>query len=340
MLRNLSQLIILAMLGCSGGTGHSPPALARIQLEPSVIDLGLIGTQPGQIGKAEFRLMNRGSEILKLLGVKSSCGCTVLQFPSREIRPGDDEVVKVHVDPRNESGAHSAEIVIQTNDPVQPAVSVLVRWTERTAITLVANHLEFGWVKSDETIEADVTLELANQIDPHGLHFESSYPGLKIVHDESSVMKVQNGGNGRQKKIRLVIAARSETGHHSTELRIVSSDRKSFARLPISWRTGPRVEVTPKAIFRSNLRPGSFFECQLFVRAADESSTVVHKVEYDGQCLEYETQPLDASTKAGSIVTFNLQADAAVGIKEHLIRLTIGDSSDEIFVVPVTLVIR
>ncbi|WP_233578724.1 DUF1573 domain-containing protein [Tautonia sociabilis] len=333
-------MIIVAMLGCSGCSGGSAPAIAHVRIEPSVIDLGLIGTQSGHMGKGEFRIMNRGSEILKILGMKSSCGCTVPQLPSMEIGPGDEEVVKVHIDPRNESGSHSSEIVIQTNDPAHPLVTVLVKWIEQSAITFVPNHLDFGWVKSDETIEVDVTLQLADQIDPRGLHIESNYPGLKIVQDRDVVIRASNERSGTLKRVCLELKVGSENGHQATELQVVSSDKQYTARLPISWRTGPPVDVTPKAIFRSDIGPGSFFECRLLVRAADESSIVVRNIEYDGQSLEYEAESLGQSANADWIVTFSLQADPTAGIKEHLVRLAIGDGPDGIIDVPVTLVIR
>jgi len=49
-------------------------------------------------GRCEFKFTNGGKEPLILSNVRSSCGCTVPEWPRQPILPGQSEVIKVKYD--------------------------------------------------------------------------------------------------------------------------------------------------------------------------------------------------------------------------------------------------
>lgn len=49
-------------------------------------------------GKCEFKFTNTGEEPLILSNVRSSCGCTVPEWPRQPILPGQSDVIKVKYD--------------------------------------------------------------------------------------------------------------------------------------------------------------------------------------------------------------------------------------------------
>lgn len=49
-------------------------------------------------GKCEFKFTNTGKEPLILSNVRSSCGCTVPEWPRQPILPGKSDVIKVKYD--------------------------------------------------------------------------------------------------------------------------------------------------------------------------------------------------------------------------------------------------
>ncbi|MBN3034815.1 MAG: DUF1573 domain-containing protein [Bacteroidales bacterium] len=49
-------------------------------------------------GSCEFSFTNKGKEPLILSNVRSSCGCTVPEWPRQPILPGESEVIKVRYD--------------------------------------------------------------------------------------------------------------------------------------------------------------------------------------------------------------------------------------------------
>ena len=67
-----------------------------VEFEKLVHDYGEM-EQHGN-GKCEFKFTNTGKEPLILSNVRSSCGCTVPEWPRQPILPGQSDVIKVKYD--------------------------------------------------------------------------------------------------------------------------------------------------------------------------------------------------------------------------------------------------
>jgi hypothetical protein len=72
------------------------PNAPVIEFDKLVHDYGEI--QQHDNGKCEFKFTNKGKEPLMLSNVRSSCGCTVPEWPRQPILPGQSEVIKVKYD--------------------------------------------------------------------------------------------------------------------------------------------------------------------------------------------------------------------------------------------------
>lgn len=65
-------------------------------------------------GKCEFSFTNTGKEPLILTNVKSSCGCTVPQWPRQPILPGQSEIIKVEYK-TNRVGKINKTVTVMSN---------------------------------------------------------------------------------------------------------------------------------------------------------------------------------------------------------------------------------
>ena len=70
--------------------------------------------------KGKLVLKNKGDELLKILGVSSTCGCTTLKLKERRIQPGDEVDLNFVVDTRGKLGMVEKTITIHSNDPESP----------------------------------------------------------------------------------------------------------------------------------------------------------------------------------------------------------------------------
>ncbi len=70
--------------------------------------------------KGKLVLKNKGDELLKILGVSSTCGCTTLKLKERRIKPGNVVDLDFLVDTRGKLGMVEKTITIHSNDPETP----------------------------------------------------------------------------------------------------------------------------------------------------------------------------------------------------------------------------
>lgn len=70
---------------------------------------------------AEFPLKNAGNKALRISQVRKSCGCTEVEFPERDIAPGDSFMVRATFDAK-QMGTFIKQIGLFSNADEQPFV--------------------------------------------------------------------------------------------------------------------------------------------------------------------------------------------------------------------------
>jgi hypothetical protein len=116
-------LLILLPMGTTQGCGERSapvPMLPAIEVRPKRIDLGDATAAADAAMPVVVRIMNRGLGALQIFSVQSSCGCTVVQRPLDRVEAGREESLRVTVRTGAQPGPKSANLTIETSDPVSP----------------------------------------------------------------------------------------------------------------------------------------------------------------------------------------------------------------------------
>ena len=96
----------------SGVAQEADPNGPIIKFESLTVDYGIV--EKGSDGTREFKFTNDGKAPLKIVNVKSSCGCTIPTYPKGEIMPGESGVINVKYN-TNRAGRFSKSVSIYTN---------------------------------------------------------------------------------------------------------------------------------------------------------------------------------------------------------------------------------
>ena len=112
MLRILT--IALFLFSLSSADSFAEPSLNVEQV------IGEKSVPTGKEIKGKLVLKNKGDELLKILGVSSTCGCTTLKLKERRIQPGDEVDLNFVVDTRGKLGMVEKTITVHSNDPESP----------------------------------------------------------------------------------------------------------------------------------------------------------------------------------------------------------------------------
>ncbi len=116
----MKHVIIALLLGsfvawtaCSDRQGGSSDReKAVIEFRDTLIDYGVLEFSAD--GTCEFKFTNTGKGQLLLKNVKSTCGCTVPEWPSKPVKPGDSASILVSYDTYR-IGSFSKSIYVYSN---------------------------------------------------------------------------------------------------------------------------------------------------------------------------------------------------------------------------------
>jgi len=87
--------------------------LAILHLQDTLFDFGTVNE--GDVVIKEFAFTNTGTAPLLITEAKSTCGCTIPEWPKDIIQPGDSGVVLVKFNTLYRTGAQLKEVTIFAN---------------------------------------------------------------------------------------------------------------------------------------------------------------------------------------------------------------------------------
>lgn len=131
----LSSLICLFLFGCKENTAEETvteglstdlvnnprtmngavqdSSLGKLLFKDTVYDFGKI--KAGKIVSHTFSFVNSGKRDIIINDAKGSCGCTVPEYPTQPIKPGDSGIIKVTFNSEGKHGFNDKNVAIFTN---------------------------------------------------------------------------------------------------------------------------------------------------------------------------------------------------------------------------------
>ena len=76
---------------------------------------------------AQFRYDNKGSKLINIKNVRSSCGCTVASLKKNDVAPGEKGEITATFNLGGRTGTQTKAVTVETDDPEQPSVTLQMR---------------------------------------------------------------------------------------------------------------------------------------------------------------------------------------------------------------------
>jgi hypothetical protein len=121
-MRTLKSILLIVALFLAMPFVYSQaenPNAPQMNFKKTVHDFGTINE--GGNGVCDFSFTNTGKEPLIIVSVKSSCGCTIPEYPQKPILPGQTDVIKVKYDTQRQ-GPINRTVTIESNSKNSPVV--------------------------------------------------------------------------------------------------------------------------------------------------------------------------------------------------------------------------
>ncbi len=90
-----------------------PVATTQVEWSQKIYDFGKV--QEGKNSIILFKFTNKGESPYKIKNVKSSCDCTITNYPTQEIEPGETATLVVEFNSKDKMGEVNQGIVVYDN---------------------------------------------------------------------------------------------------------------------------------------------------------------------------------------------------------------------------------
>ncbi len=100
-------------------------AQPQIELSPDTLDFGVVTPRP--FVESSVTVLNRGDDTLRIQKVETSCGCITATPDAGRIAFMETANMHVSMNIEHQSGLFVESVVLYTNDPMRPRVSLTCR---------------------------------------------------------------------------------------------------------------------------------------------------------------------------------------------------------------------
>ena len=202
------------------------PKASSQQME---FDFGTI--EQGKIVTHNFILVNNGGDLLKIIDVHASCGCTAAKPDKNELAPGESTNIKVDFNSAGKMGKQEKYVLVKTNDPNNQELKfkftgdVLEVSNEKDTSTLAQLYFyetqhDFGTVKEGQIVD-------------YTFKFKNTGKGVLNVNNVSTscgctvaMISSKKLEPGKEGTLRVELDTKNREGKMSRNITIQSNDLK------------------------------------------------------------------------------------------------------------------
>ena len=333
------KLIALAACLLIAGAAAAQTAGPKMVIADKIKDTGTVAQ--GEVVDVIFTIRNEGTEPLQIKAVRPTCGCTVADY-DKEIAAGGKGSVKAKLDTKDFSGPISKSILIMTNDPTEPTVSVVIKSNVQPFVEVIPRPLvRFNAVQREPMSEKIVVVSTDTSRSFKVTKVESSVPFLaaKVRRLEGADMVPAKPGD--QYEVAVSLAEDAPVGPVSGSLTI-STDHPKAPEVTVKVYGVVRslVHVTPTQVefgtVEAKARPGR----NLIVvnNRTDGSALKVTDASVDDAAFETAVSTIEEGRRYQ--VSVSVKGDAAAGAHNATLVLTTNDPDFPELKVPVKASLR
>jgi len=99
----------------------------KVEISPSAYDFGTV--KEGEKATATFKIKNTGDADLIIYDAKPSCGCTVANLSTKDLKPGETATLEAVYNSANASGQVHKNVAVSTNDPKSQTINLPITGT-------------------------------------------------------------------------------------------------------------------------------------------------------------------------------------------------------------------
>lgn len=340
MLKNQLTFVALAvMMTVAATTFAQTEGSPTLVVASKIMDAGTVSQ--GTTVDAVFDLVNEGDTKLVIKAVRPTCGCTVADF-DKEIAPGATGHVKAKLDTKDFSGPISKSILVMTDDPQNPTVTLVIKADIRPFVEILPRPLiRFNAVLNEPMNQTFIVVGADPEAALTVRSVESSVPFLATSMRQLGGDELIEGKSKSQYEITLSLRDDAPVGPVNAVLS-VNTDLKEAPTVPVKVYGVIRalIHVTPSQIqfgsVEAKARPGR----NLIVvnNRTDGTRVEITGAKVDDPGFDAQVTTIEQGRRYQ--VTVVVKADADPGSRDATLTLMTTDKDFPTVTVPVRASLR
>lgn len=250
------------------------PAIGAGAIEFEKLELDFGNVWDHEMPQTLIRFTNTGTQTLKILDIRSTCGCTVPDLEKKEYEPGETGEMKVIFNPAGRSGPQTKVVTVTTDSRRTPTVRINIKSYVESVLTIDPAIANLGRIFKNE--EKGVVVHIIGTTPDFEAWPAEEQPyeiaPFKIEAVQTSDVEI-NGETRRRSSLRIWVEKGTPVDRHSADIVIRTNDsrRPEFNLRSVVTVVGD-LEGRPPRFALGRLAPGEAFEHTVRVinRVAEE----------------------------------------------------------------------
>jgi hypothetical protein len=326
----VGMAVLAVLAGASADAANGP----KMSVAQKIMDMGTVAQ--GEVLNADFEIVNEGDETLEIKAVRPTCGCTVAEY-DREIAPGKTGYIRAKLETADFSGPISKSILIMTNDPVDPTLTVVIKTVVHPYVEILPRPLvRFNAVQYEPMNQKVTVVAGEEEKDFQVTGVKSSVPYLTASVRPLTKDELLAGKSARQYEISLTMKDDAPIGPVNAVLEVETNHPKAKT-VPIKVFGVMRslLHVTPSQLqfgsVAAKKQPGRNV---IFVNNRSGGTKVkVTGAEVNDPAFKAEVLTIEDGKRYQ--ITVSVKPDASPGVRDAMLTLSTTDSQFPDLEVPV-----
>jgi hypothetical protein len=332
----LAALVVTAATVAAQTGAEGAP---KIVVPTKIVDVGTISQ--GVVVDAVFDIVNEGNQTLVVKAVRPTCGCTVADF-DKEIAPGATGKIKAKLDTKDFSGPISKSILVMTDDPQDPTVTLVIKADVRPFVEILPRPLvRFNAVQHEPMSQTFIVVGADPEKAVTVTGVDSSVPFIKTSVRVLEGDELVKGKSKLQYEVSLTLDPEAPVGPVNAVL-TVNTDQKEASQVPVKVYgvISSLIHVTPTQVQFGSVEAKTLPGRNLIVvnNRTDGSRIEIKGASVNDPAFKAEVSTIEEGRRFQ--VTVVIKADADPGTRDAILTLLTTDKDFPELKVPVRASIR
>ncbi len=193
-----------------------------------------------------FVVENIYEEDAQIVSVRSSCGCTKLEYPKQVLKTWEKGEIIATLDTRGYFGKKDATITVVFNQPYHAEVQLHVHTNIRRDVVVQPGSVRFGSVAQGTAYRQKVNVDYAGRADWKIVKVECANP-----HLQAEVTPLQATAGQVSYQLAVTLSNKAPVGYIRGQVVLVTNDANpAAARIPVAVEAtvSPPVTIRPSPL--------------------------------------------------------------------------------------------